>query len=63
MKKGKHIFWELALILGSVLVFRGLWELMDKVPFLKETGVLVLSVIVGVILTIAGYYKIVHADK
>ena len=61
MKKRKHVFWETLLILGSVLVFRGLWHLMDKVPMMDETLFLALSLVVGLVLTGIGFYRMAHA--
>lgn len=37
MKNKPHlVFWELVLILASVLVFRGLWRLLDKVEWMNH---------------------------
>ena len=61
MMKRKHVFWETLLILGSVLVFRGLWHLMDKVPFMDDEPFLFLSLFVGLVLTGVGIYRMAHA--
>jgi len=60
MKKRKHVFWETILILGSVLVFRSLWLLMDKVPFLSDKSVLIISFLLGLFLTGIGFYRMAH---
>lgn len=61
MKKRKHVFWETLLILGSVLVFRGLWHLMDKVPALDEVSFLTFSLVAGLVMTGIGFYRMAHA--
>ena len=61
MKKRKHVFWETLLILGSVLVFRSMWLLMDEVPLLSARPVLVVSFFVGLVLTGLGFYRMAHA--
>jgi hypothetical protein len=36
MNRPLIIFWELLLLTASVLVFRGLWHLLDRVPWLNQ---------------------------
>lgn len=36
MNKPLIIFWELLLLIASVLVFRGLWHLLDRVEWLNQ---------------------------
>lgn len=60
MKKRKHVFWETLLIIGSVLVFRGLWHLMDKVPFMDEPYFLAFSFFTGLVLMGLGFYRMAH---
>ncbi|MEK6858446.1 MAG: hypothetical protein AABX53_00870 [Nanoarchaeota archaeon] len=60
MKKRKHVFWETLLVLGSVLVFRGLWHLMDNVPFMNSEAFLFLSLSVGLIMMGIGFYRMAH---
>ena len=53
MKNKSHlVFWELVLILASVLVFRGLWLLLDKVEWMNHGAGLWASLTVGVIVGI-----------
>ncbi|MEK6824327.1 MAG: hypothetical protein AABX12_00505 [Nanoarchaeota archaeon] len=61
MKKRKHVFWETLLVLGSVLVFRGLWHLMDTIPFMDSVPFLIASFFVGLILFGIGVYRMAHA--
>lgn len=60
MIKRKHVFWETLLILGSVLVFRGLWHLMDKVSFMDSEEFLFISLFVGLALMGLGFYRMAH---
>ena len=53
MKNKSHlVFWELVLILASVLVFRGLWLLLDKVEWMNRRAGLWAALAVGVIVGI-----------
>lgn len=63
MEKRKHVFWELTLLLGSVFVFRGLWTLMDRIEFFMSNENLIIFLILGILMTAVGFYKIVHSDK
>jgi hypothetical protein len=44
------IFWEIVLILASVLVFRGAWILLDRLIGFTETA-LIMSLIIGIALS------------
>lgn len=48
----KLILSEIALILGSVLIFRGLWTLLDRIPLMNNSWVLWVSLAAGVIITV-----------
>ncbi|HLC54349.1 MAG TPA: hypothetical protein VJK07_01840 [Candidatus Nanoarchaeia archaeon] len=61
MKKRKHVFWETLLILGSVLVFRGLWHLMDKISFMDDVSFLIVSSFIGLVMFGIGVYRMAHA--
>lgn len=63
MEKRKHVFWELTLLIGSVFVFRGLWTIMDRIPFFGTNSNLWIFFFIGIIMTALGFYKIVHSDK
>jgi len=58
MNTRNHVFWEILLILGSVLVFRGLWNLLDNFPTLNSTAALSLSLIVGLLAVGAAFYAL-----
>ncbi len=62
MRKSKHVFWETFLIIGSVFVFRSLWLLMDEIPVLSQRQVLGVFLIIGLVMTGVGFYRIVHTD-
>lgn len=47
-KSKKLLLAEMSLILSSVLIFRSLWLLMDKVPALTHPVVLALLLVVGI---------------
>lgn len=52
----KMIFFELVLIISSVLIFRSMWTLLDKIEVMKNEAVLVISLILGVVLTAVSLY-------
>ena len=50
MKNSRHlIFWEMTLLVASVLVFRGLWLLLDTIEWLSRPAGLWASLAVGMI--------------
>ena len=63
MEKRKHIFWEVLLLIASVLVFRGLWIILDRTLWFNTIELLWASVIFGSILFAVALSKIVHADR
>jgi hypothetical protein len=62
MKKSKHLLWETISILSSVLIFRGLWTLMDRVDLLNQTYVHVILLVVGTVLFAWAMDKLIHQD-
>ena len=52
MNMRRVLICELLLIIASVLIFRGLWMLMDKIKFMNSDWAMVGSLIVGVLVTI-----------
>ncbi len=50
MKKSKNIFFELIIIFSSVLIFRSLWTLMDKIELLNNSYIHLILLIIGVAL-------------
>ena len=62
MKPIKQIIWELVLVLSSVLIFRGLWLLMDSIVDFNSTEFLIVSLLVGIALAGLAFRKLLHAD-
>lgn len=54
MKRSKWymVFWEIVLILGSIPLFRSVWELCDRIDFLNQRLGLLLSFAVGIALCV-----------
>jgi len=52
MKSNKLVFAEMTLIIGSVLIFRSLWMLLDKISFTHETRALWFLLFLGSIITV-----------
>ena len=63
MDRIKHIVFELILVFSSVLVFRSLWTLLDKIDFFNRVYIHILLLVVGIFLTIYAMYMLIHADK
>ena len=51
MKNKTLVFSEVALIVASVLIFRSLWLLLDKISIMNETWMLWLTLFLGGIIT------------
>ncbi len=62
MKVKKHIFWEIVLVLSSVLIFRGLWHLMDFVDEMNSVYFLAVSFIAGIFFAGIAFRKLTHSD-
>jgi hypothetical protein len=61
VKNKRLIVSEVVLILASVLVFRGLWHLLDKIPLMNNEISLTISLILGVVAySITLHYMITH---
>ncbi len=57
----KLLLAELSLIISSVLIFRSLWTLMDRIEILSDDYVLLALLIIGIATTIpAMRYVIKH---
>ncbi|OHB59203.1 MAG: hypothetical protein A2167_07440 [Planctomycetes bacterium RBG_13_46_10] len=54
----KLILLEIALIFGSVLIFRSMWILLDRIPLMNNSLVLWISLVLGVIITILALFYI-----
>jgi len=51
MQNKTLVFSEVALIVASVLIFRSLWLLLDKISIMNETRMLWLTLFLGGIIT------------
>ena len=58
MRQLKLVFWEFLLLLASVLVFRGVWTLLDGVSAMASDFALWASLIVGAIVTFMAIFMI-----
>jgi hypothetical protein len=63
MRERKHIFFELLLIFGAVLIFRGMWTLMDKTTFLSTPSALALMAVVGFAITVVSLEQLFKHEK
>ncbi|MBI2065590.1 MAG: hypothetical protein HYT68_00770 [Candidatus Zambryskibacteria bacterium] len=50
--KSKLLLAELTLIIASVLIFRGLWMILDTVAFMNKFLALLFSLIIGIVVSI-----------
>ena len=55
---GRVVFWELVLVLASVLIFRTGWHLLDRLGLMDLDSVLWLSLIVGMVLASLSLFKL-----
>lgn len=60
MKKTKHIFYELILIISGVFIFRGLWTLMDRVEIFNHSYMHFALLILGITGSIYAVDKLTH---
>ncbi len=64
MNKRILLFWELALVLAGVFVFRGLWMLLDLLEFMHKPAALYGSLILGSVITVLALHFITkHEDE
>lgn len=59
-KNQKLILAEIALIVASVFIFRGLWLFLDSVKFMNNTQALLISIVVGIIVSIPALRYIIR---
>jgi hypothetical protein len=52
MKEKKLILAELSLIIGTVFIFRSLWTLFDRMPFMNKDIVLWLFLLIGLAISV-----------
>ena len=57
MRTYEAIFWEIVLILASVLVFRGAWLLLDRLIGHGEMA-LIMSLVIGIALSSVSIYAL-----
>jgi hypothetical protein len=58
MRTLKIVVWEILLLLASVLVFRSVWTLLDRIPALTSDFGLWASLILGAIVTFMAIFMI-----
>jgi len=58
MRTLKVVVWEFLLLLASVLVFRSIWTLLDRIPAMTSDFGLWASLIVGTIVTFIAIFMI-----
>lgn len=63
MKNNKLVFAEMILFIGSVLTFRSLWMLLDKISFTHETRTLWLLLLLGGVITVLALSWIAKQGK
>jgi hypothetical protein len=52
------IAWEIVLLISSVFVFRGLWTLLDKIPWKFSASALWLSLVIGSVVSGIAYWQL-----
>jgi len=63
MKNKKLILAEITLIIGSVFIFRSLWMLFDRIPFMSKDIVLWLSLFIGLAICVWAMYCIAGKNE
>ncbi len=58
MRTLKIVIWEFLLLLASILVFRSVWTLLDRIPVLSSDFGLWASLILGAIVAFAAIFMI-----
>jgi len=58
MRMLKIVFWEFLLIFASILVFRSIWTLLDRIPAMKDEFGLWASLILGAIVALMALFMI-----
>jgi len=62
-KTGYLILWEMILIFSSILMFRGVWILLDQIQWMSRPTGLWASMIVGSLAGIAALWAINHQGR
>jgi Kef-type K+ transport system membrane component KefB len=66
MRLYKIIIYEFLLVFTSVLLFRSLWMIFDRIPWMNQDIGILGSLIVGIIITLISLIrlnKIIHEKK
>jgi len=58
MRLYKIIIYEFLLILTSVLIFRSLWMIFDRIPWMNQDIGILGSLIVGIIITLISLIRL-----
>jgi len=59
-KSKKLVVAEVSLIVASVFIFRGLWTLLDRVPFMNGDTALWVSLVIGIAASIPALRYIIR---
>ncbi|MEM2111766.1 MAG: hypothetical protein QXX08_07805 [Candidatus Bathyarchaeia archaeon] len=60
----KMVFWEFLLLLVSILVFRSVWTILDKIPAMKNDFEIWVSLILGAAVAFTSIFMInKYAEK
>lgn len=58
----KLLLSEIFLMIGSVFIFRSLWNLMDKNPFFNEFSILVIVLVLGFVIAIPAWRYLIDQE-
>jgi len=58
MRLSKIVVWEFLLVIASVLVFRSIWTLLDRIPEMNSESGIWASLIVGSSVTFLAIYMV-----
>lgn len=61
-KNQKLILAEIALIVASVFIFRGLWLFLDSVEFMNNSQALLISIVAGIVVSIPALRYIIKSS-
>ena len=63
MRKHHHVVWELVLVMGSILMFRSAWTLMDRYAWFSETVSLAVLLVLGAVASGIAFYVLSHDEE
>lgn len=62
--EAKHLFLEVVLVLGAVLIFRSVWHALDSIPWFSTPESNLVSFIIGVVTTVVVFDRLFkHEEK